>query len=145
MLEASLAHLVMCNNATRERRQPAKEPEAEALQLMAKLGSPRVDMVLFDGTGRDLLALVEFKAGYISSESQAGTTSDRDKLLRILPLADTCPYGIVCGWMKPDHWEFQQSRANGDRLYAVPFRVDREYFFGVRLFGNPSDAGVATS
>jgi len=144
-LETSLAHLVLWNNATRSRRRHPEEPAAQALQEVANMGSPRVDMVLCDGAtlpDRDILELVEFKSGWISFEPQPARVSDRDKLLRILPLVDTCPYGIACGWMELGHLNWQKSKMNGDTLYEAPvpgiFKNNHLYFFGARVFPNPS-------
>jgi hypothetical protein len=155
ILEASLTQLQVWNDDACERRHLLKLTEPETLLRLKSLNealgrrSPRVDLTLFDSK-RDLLALVEVKPGWISFESAPARISDRDKLLHILPLVHTCPYGIACGWMELNHLKWQRSRKNGDILYEakvqhIPgvFNSSHEYFFGARVFPNPTAPGAA--
>ena len=153
-LETSLIHLVRWNNDYREQRQLAKVPDADALQRMESLSvrSPRVDMVLFDSarpSEKGLLALVEFKAGWISFLAPPAPLSDRDKLLRILSLVDTCLYGIACGSMDKRQLEWQMSNLYTDAWYAAPvpsiFKDNRQFLFGARVFSNPMCSGSLAS
>jgi hypothetical protein len=96
-------------------------------------------MVLYEGDeeGRakdelDLLALAEFKRGWVPSD-------ERTKLLRILPHIDTCPYGIVCGSVRGENLEWNKNEAatKGDRWYQSAMQSlpnERDYFFCARLF-----------
>ena len=140
-LETNLANLVKWNNDTREKRQLQNINEHTALNLIAELRRPRVDMVLFGGPSspeKNLFAVVEFKNGEIS-------ISDREKLLKILPLLDTCPYGIVCGWIE-DTWldSYKSMLPSDDKLFVerVPgeFGKDRKFLFGALVLYNPAYA-----
>lgn len=148
-LETSVAHLVVWNDRARNGKHLAEALTAETSQQTADLLSKRVDMVIFDGPAspdRRMLALVEFKPGWISFESQPARMSDRDKLLRILPLVETCPYGIACGWMRRDGWDwFLGHKSSDGETHSVPvpgsFKDGRQYLFGAVVLANPAFPG----
>jgi hypothetical protein len=140
-LETGFSKLSKWNQNTRQGRglpPRGQEEVTELLALALELGLPRVDMVLYEGNddGRPkdqlgLLALVEFKKG--------PSTVDRNKLLRILPHVDTCPYGIVCGSRGIDRdWDVEDARKMDDRWFETavqPSPGDKKpYFFSARLF-----------
>jgi hypothetical protein len=126
----------------KSRRSP--DEEAELLVLAEELGRPRVDMVLYAGDDKglpkdklDFFALVEFKRGWVPD-------SEREKLLKILPHIDTCPYGLVAGCIRGENlaWNRGQAEKAGDRWYEreMPqcLGKDRHYFFVARLFERPA-------
>jgi hypothetical protein len=94
---------------------------------------------------QDLLALVEFKGGWISATRLPGNISDRDKLLMLLAHIDTCPWGVVCGWMNKDNLEWQKKLLNetNDFWYQssieLPETIPIPLFFCARLFARSSD------
>jgi hypothetical protein len=123
-LETGFSKLTEWNKDARQRQNLPPQPDGEVARLLAlaeDLGSPRVDMVLYDGDDEGMpknelrfLTLVEFKRGWPS-------TSDRSKLLRILPHIDTCPYGLVCGSMGADLiWNQADAQESGDRWFEHP-------------------------
>ena len=107
-LETNFRTLVEWNACVRARRGLAQQPHDERLLLLAQqLNGRRVDMALFEGEKegkpkeqQDFLALVEFKGGWLDAAGNPGRISDSDKLLMLLVHVDTCPWGIVCGWVE---------------------------------------------
>jgi hypothetical protein len=98
------------------RRRRNLPPEEHDQCLLRRLHGKCVDMVLFtgddgrtSGAERDLLALVEFKNGWLDADRIGGNVSDRDKLLMFLDCTDTCPFGIVCGYATARHCGAQQA------------------------------------
>lgn len=85
--------------------------DIKALSLAADIGTPRVDLVMFADPDRPkdeqgILALVEFKKGWISAED-----------------------GVVCGWTdKPDYPRGEAQKAD-DHWFERPFDLGgRRYF-----------------
>jgi hypothetical protein len=117
--------------------------DIRALASAANRGAQRVDLVIFADPHRpkseqDILALVEFKSGWISG---GGTdippgTSDREKLLLLLKHIDTSRYGVVCGWTAKPQYQRNEARKVGDRWFEEPFDIHgTPYFFCARVFG----------
>jgi len=124
-LETNLNH-IMCLNQS----------------IPAKNSKRRVDMVIFDpitNAKSTILALAEFKNGKLDYETIPSKDSDRDKMLRLFSLIDTCPYGIVCGWIDQRWLDYHQPRLP-DTLFTdvVPgsFRDKNTYLFGALLMKN---------
>jgi hypothetical protein len=104
-------------------------------------------MVLFDGQSQDgaqteqgLLALVEFKKGWIAVGDNLA--NDHDKLLRILPHIDTCQYGIVCGTIsdEPDWFKAEAERVGDhwfERAVTPQAGEAKRHTFYARLFTSP--------
>jgi hypothetical protein len=151
-LETSFSYLVDWNAGARQRRGlPQQFRDARLLLLAQQLGGRRVDMVLFEGEEdhkpkdeQDFFALVEFKRGWIDAASFPGRISDRDKLLMLLDHIDTCPWGIACGWIPQNHYDWQQTQIRGskDRWFESKIQLpdyDAPLFFCARLFARGSD------
>jgi hypothetical protein len=114
VFEPNVSYLATWDNVVRLRRGLSELPRPTSRRLvdMAKLEPlERVE----GKVKRDLFAQAEFKAGWLSVASQATRQSDWDKLLEILPLIDTCPWGIVCGWVDQGIFARHGAIANGDR------------------------------
>jgi hypothetical protein len=137
-LETNFGALVEWNVRVRERRRLGQQPHDERLLLLAQQSNGRrVDMVLFEGEEegkpkdqQDMLALVEFKRGYVSANREPGRLSDRDKLLMLLAYIDTCPWGIVCGWTNKDHLEWQKQHSlkeTSDRWYEKQIEMPETF------------------
>lgn len=137
-LETSFAKLLEWNEDARIR---GKLPERKLLALVADLGSPRVDLVLYKDPHRpkaeqDILALVEFKRGWISGGDDPGGRSDRAKERRVLLHIDTCPYGVVCGWARlaDRDWAYTGAMETRDTWFQSQFQLKDDptpYFFCV--------------
>ncbi len=144
-LETRFSKLSEWNNNARVRHCLSRLPneEQDLLHLAEEVGSPRVDMVVYDRPDlpkneQGFLALVEFKKGWIAPD-------DRLKLFGIFPHADTCPYGITCGSMtnRQLQYEKEQVRGTGDLWYECPVPDFQDkgiepYWFGARLITNPN-------
>jgi len=146
-IETGLSKLSIWNKDVRKRNGLPPLPQEETMELLAlaeTLGSPRVDMVLFEGDedGRpkdklDIFALVEFKKGAWALDG------DRQKLLLILPHIDTCSYGVVCGGGRLTELDMWKARADesGDRWFQAHVRAISDepprYFFCARVFPRP--------
>ena len=115
-LETNFLSLLEWNTHTRTSRRAALSWEdIRALSRAADIGTPRVDLVIFADPHRpkdkqDILALVEFKRGWISAEG-----GDRDKLLLVLNHIDSCKYGVVCGWTDSPEYARSEAENVGDR------------------------------
>jgi hypothetical protein len=143
-LETRLSKLSEWNNDTRKARglpPYSAEEEAKLLVLAEELRKPRVDMVLFrrekptDPQDEcDFLALVEFKKGEFST--------DRLKLQKILPLIDTCPYGVTCGSLRNDSGYLEYHKKEAETAKDKWYQSDllslagqsRSFYFCARLF-----------
>lgn len=101
-METSLKKLWDWNNSARQRmgRPILNRSDPSVMERFSALAkkrakSPRIDLVIYHGdeqdpSRHDFLAMVEFKR-YRPSDK------DRDKVLDILALIDTCPVGAICG------------------------------------------------
>ncbi|MGC2411885.1 MAG: hypothetical protein WA459_04200 [Stellaceae bacterium] len=120
---------------------PLRDP-MEFMRLGEQLGSQRVDMVLFHGTEDlpksqyDFLALAEFKRGDLRI--------DRERVSKILTYIDTCPYGVICGWVESKYVEYHRGEAIkfGDRWHQEPVPASTSdnisCFFCARFFNRPA-------
>ena len=135
-LETGFSKLREYNDESRKRcgLEPRSPQEVAALlRLAEELGTPRVDLVLYQGpkTKLEILALVEFKRW-------GPTQGDRSKLRRILPHIDTCSYGVTCGFVNAKDLEKQRKEAEEkhDRWFqSKPVPEDStSYYFCARLF-----------
>ncbi|HYU12945.1 MAG TPA: hypothetical protein VEK82_10245 [Stellaceae bacterium] len=141
-LETQVSTLIERNDYIRKRRgisPPSPEDQTRLHTIAQALRRQLVDVVLYQVDGLDhprnrldFLALVEIKKGCV-------WPADRSKLLSILPLVDTCPYGIACGSVRSENLEWNKSEAErtNDRWYQAamqPIRDERSYFFCARLF-----------
>jgi hypothetical protein len=137
-LETTFSTLWEWNSAARVR--DLRSVPSELVKLGEKLGTQRVDMVLFSvqpGISKDdhdLFALVEFKRGNLEEEHG---NKDREKLRGVLKYIDTCSYGVVCGWVESKYHPYQKERANraGDSWFdsSVPV-YEGKYVFCARVF-----------
>ena len=148
-LETSFAKLLEWNEDARKR---SGLPERKLLvSVVADLGAPRVDLVLYKDPHRrkneqDLLALVEFKRGWISGAHSPTDHSDQAKVRRLLQHIDICRYGIVCGWARlaDRDWAHKGAMETGDKWFESEFEVkdDRtQYFFCARLVESAAASG----
>jgi hypothetical protein len=141
-LETTFRTLWQWNSEARHRN--GRSIPADLVKLGEELGTQKVDMVLFsgpDGTPKsdhEFLALVEFKRGNLETPGPGGIT-DHEKLLGLLKFVDTCPYGIVCGWIKQKYLADQKSRSDdvGDKWFQAE-AARSEYVFCARIFPNPA-------
>jgi hypothetical protein len=125
-------------NSNARTRDPGSIP-SDLVRLGEKLGTQRVDMVLFTGQvgipkdQHDFLALVEFNKGNLEAEQEDKT--DRDKLRGVLRYIDTCRHGIVCGSVEKKWYSDQQTRAHhaGDGWFEAETK-DGAYVFCARVF-----------
>jgi hypothetical protein len=125
-LEVGFDDLVEWNVSVRARRAGGEPATDNDLLSLAPLLGRRVDMVLFQ-SDRDLLALVEYKRGHLSSYREPA-----------------CPWGIVCGCTGGVHRDWQKNTdmtGTKDRWFESPIDlVDSEpLFFCARLFARGSD------
>jgi hypothetical protein len=135
-LETNFLSLLEWNmHAKNGRRVVPSAADIKALSLAADLGSPRVDLAIFADPHRpkdeqDILALVEFKRGWISAEG-----GDRDKLLLLLNHIDSCKYGAVCGWTDKPEYPRGEAQKFGDLWFEHDFELHgRHCFFCARVF-----------
>lgn len=147
-LETSFAKLLEWNEDSASRaglRQPRSV--LEVLSATDKLGSPRVDLVIFKDPHlpkkqQDMLALVEFKRQWIDGAQIPGRQGDRDKLRSILDYIDTCSYGVVCGWIRAAYRDgfYADALKAGDKWFETKFQLGdgKSCFFCARLFGPDS-------
>ena len=153
-LETSFTDLIARNASVRKRRGFAEQGHNDQLlRLAEQLGGRRIDMALFEGEAeqkprneQDFVALVEFKKGWIDSGTLSGKISDRDRLLLLLACVDTCPWGIVCGWIPQYHYDWQKNETlrTADRLFTSKIKirdVAGPLLFCARLFARDSDEG----
>lgn len=154
-LEVGFETLVEWNEGVRKRRGIAPSAPSEELLELARryLRGRRPDMALFASEEehkakeqQDLLALVEFKRGWVDGQRLPGKISDRVRLLMMLAHIDTCPWGIACGCMSKAQrdWEKGESmRGTQDRWHECEItlqeRAGAPMFFGARLFARSSD------
>lgn len=142
-METGFTKLVDWNAAVRKRRGLSNPPLTDHLvALAAELGAPRVDLVAFEGLDRpkreqDMLALIEFKSGWIDGRPIPG--SDRNKLRRVLQLIETCPYGVIAGWASTPanrDWAREGAQTAKDKWFEAKFELEgKPSFFCARLFG----------
>ncbi len=132
-------------DANGAQRSQTTTQDVKALTEAANLGSPRVDLVVFKDPHlpkdeQRILALVEFKRGWIDGAQIPGRRSDRDKLLMLLNHIDTSQYGVVCGWAPAANrdWARNDAMTVGDSWFEHQFELEgfpTSYYFCARLFG----------
>jgi hypothetical protein len=136
-IETSLSKLLLWNTQIHRRRGYSL---ALGPHRAASLGVPLVDMVIFSGRdpmNRDILALVEFKSGWIDTTEIPGRRNDRDKIRSILEYVDTCRYGVTCGWTR--HLDYYKNQADeaGEPFWKHQIALANgrtDYYFCARLF-----------
>jgi hypothetical protein len=140
-METGLTKLVDWNANVRKRRGLSNPLSTDHLvALKAELGAPRVDLIAFEGRPngeRDMLALIEFKSGWIDGRPIPG--GDRNKLRRMLQLIETCPYGVIAGAadkLASRDWAHEGAQSTGDKWFETKFEIEgKPRFFCARLFG----------
>jgi hypothetical protein len=142
-METGFTKLVDWNSDVRKRRGLSGPPLTDHLVApTADLGAPCIDLIAFEGRDRpkneqDMLALIEFKGGWIDGRQTPG--SDRNKILRVLQLIETCPYGVIAGWASSPanrDWAYRGALETGDKWFETKFELKgRPLSFCARLFG----------
>jgi hypothetical protein len=150
-LETNIGYLFDCNEEAKGRKQQNKPPAARQ-RFLEGLGNARVDMVVYGGDSPEkskqrFLGMMELKRWKIAA-------SDRDKLLNIMDVVDTCPYGAICGIVIPgpdEEWrekERQYAAAANDRWYdqqvnQLPYGIEDKFAIWARAFPRRSKAIAA--